>query len=73
LIGYTAFIYLLEHVPVSKVISHSYINPVVAVILGILVLGERPQAAEFVGMAGVIVAVYLLTSARIEVKGSGVD
>jgi len=69
LIGYTAFIYLLEHVPVSKVVSHSYINPVVAVILGILVLGERPQAAEFVGMAAVIVAVYLLTSARIKAKG----
>ena len=69
LIGYTAFIYLLEHVPVSKVVSHSYINPVVAVILGILVLGERPQTAEFVGMAGVIVAVYLLTSARIKVRG----
>jgi drug/metabolite transporter (DMT)-like permease len=51
------------------VISHSYINPVVAVILGILVLGERPQTAEFVGMAGVIVAVYLLTSARIKVRG----
>jgi drug/metabolite transporter (DMT)-like permease len=66
LIGYTAFIYLLEHVPVSKVVSHSYINPVVAVILGILVLKERPQAAEFIGMAGVIVAVYLLTSARIK-------
>ena len=64
LIGYTAFIYLLEHVPVGKVVSHSYINPVVAVILGILVLGERPEVAEFVGMAGVIVAVYLLTSAR---------
>jgi len=51
-------------VPVGKVVSHSYINPVVAVILGILVLGERPEVAEFVGMAGVIVAVYLLTSAR---------
>lgn len=68
LIGYTAYIYLLEHVPVGKVVSHSYINPVVAVILGILVLKERPQAAEFVGMAGVIVAVYLLTSARFKAK-----
>ena len=37
---------------------------VLAVILGILVLGERPEVAEFVGMAGVIVAVYLSTSAR---------
>jgi drug/metabolite transporter (DMT)-like permease len=68
LIGYTAYIYLLEHVPVGKVVSHSYINPVVAVILGILVLGERPQTAEFVGMAGVIVAVYLLTSAKFKAR-----
>jgi drug/metabolite transporter (DMT)-like permease len=68
LIGYTAYIYLLEHVPVGKVVSHSYINPVVAVILGILVLNERPSAAEFVGMAGVIVAVYLLTSARFKAR-----
>jgi len=65
LIGYTAYIYLLEHVPLGKVVSYSYVNPMVAVLLGILVLGERPQVAEFVGMAGVIVAVYLLTSARI--------
>jgi len=68
LIGYTAFIYLLEYVPVGKVVSHSYINPVVAVILGILVLKERPTAAEFVGMAGVIVAVYLLASARFKAR-----
>jgi len=51
LIGYTAFVYLLEHVPVAKVSSYAYVNPVVAVLLGIFLLHERPEGAEFAGMA----------------------
>jgi drug/metabolite transporter (DMT)-like permease len=68
LIGYTAFIYLLEHVPVAKVTSYTYVNPVVAVLLGILLLHERPAAAEFIGMAAIVVAVFLLTTAQIKAK-----
>ncbi len=70
LVGYSAFIYLLEHVPVAKVSSYAYVNPVVAVLLGILLLHERPEAAEFAGMAGIIVAVFLLTSAQVKAKGN---
>ena len=44
LVGYSAFIYLLEHVPVAKVSSYCYVNPVVAVLLGIVLLHERPEA-----------------------------
>jgi drug/metabolite transporter (DMT)-like permease len=66
LVGYTAFIYLLEHVPVAKVSSYCYVNPVVAVLLGVLLLHERPQASEFAGMAGVVVAVFLLTTAQVK-------
>lgn len=68
LIGYSAFIYLLEHVPVAKVSSYAYVNPVVAVLLGVLFLHERPQAAEFAGMAGIVVAVFLLTSAQVKAR-----
>ena len=69
LLGYTCFIYLLEHVPVTKVSSHSYVNPVVAVLLGILLLHERPAPAEFAGMAGIVVAVFLLTTSQVKAKG----
>ncbi len=69
LLGYTSFIYLLEHVPVAKVMSYTYINPVVAVLLGIFLLHERPGAAEFVGMVAIIMAVFLLTTAQIRSKG----
>jgi drug/metabolite transporter (DMT)-like permease len=70
LLGYTGFIYLLEHVPVAKVSSYAYVNPVVAVLLGILFLHERPAAEEYVGIAVIPVAVFLLTTARVKVRGS---
>jgi drug/metabolite transporter (DMT)-like permease len=70
LLGYSAFIYLLEHVPVAKVSSYAYVNPVVAVLLGILLLHERPTTEEYVGMAVIPVAVFLLTTARVQVRGS---
>jgi drug/metabolite transporter (DMT)-like permease len=68
LLGYTGFIYLLEHVPVAKVASYAYVNPVVAVLLGIFLLHERPAAAEFAGMAGIVVAVFLLTTAQVKAR-----
>ena len=69
LVGYTAFVYLLEHVPVAKVASYAYVNPVVAVLLGIFLLHERPERAEFAGMAAILVAVFLLTTAQVKAKG----
>ncbi len=61
LLGFTGFIYLIDNVPVAKVASYTYVNPVVAVLLGIFLLHERPEKAEFTGMAAIVVAVYLLT------------
>ena len=65
LLGYSGFVYLIEHVPVARVSSYSYVNPMVAVLLGILVLHERPEPAEFLGMPLIVVAVFLLTTARV--------
>jgi drug/metabolite transporter (DMT)-like permease len=68
LLGYTCFIYLLEHVPVAKVMSYTYVNPVVAVLLGVFLLHERPVAAEFAGMTAIVVAVFLMTTAQVKAK-----
>ena len=70
LLGYSGFIYLLEHLPAAKVLSYAYVNPVVAVLLGIVLLGERPAPAEFGGMAAIVLAVFLLTSAEMRAKGA---
>jgi len=68
LLGYTGFIYLIEHVPVAKVSSYAYVNPVVAVLLGIFLLHERPEPSEFAGMAGILLAVFLLTTSTVKKK-----
>jgi len=70
LVGYSAYIYLLEHVPVAKVASYCYVNPVVAVLLGIVLLGERPERTEFAGMAAIVVAVFVMTTAQVKTKGT---
>jgi drug/metabolite transporter (DMT)-like permease len=69
LLGYTGFVYLIEHVPVAKVMSYTYVNPVVAVLLGMVLLHERPERTEYFGMIGILFAVFLLTTAQIKSKG----
>ena len=66
LVGYTAYIYLLEHVPVAKVSTYAYVNPIVAVILGAIFLHERLVAIEYAGMAAILIAVYLVTSSKLQ-------
>ena len=65
LVGYTAYVYLLEHVPVAKVATYAYVNPIVAVGLGAIFLGERLVPIEAVGMLAILAAVYLVTSSKL--------
>ncbi len=67
-IGYTAYIWLLEHVPTSKVSTYAYVNPVVAVFLGWLVLHERVDSFILAGSAIVVLSVILVTSAKVKEK-----
>jgi len=64
-IGYTAYIWLLEHVPTSKVSTYAYVNPVVAVFLGWAILHERVDRFILTGSAIVVLSVILVTSAKV--------
>jgi drug/metabolite transporter (DMT)-like permease len=65
LVGFTAYIWLLEHVPTPKVATYAYVNPVVAVFLGWLFLGERLDRYMIIGMVVIIAAVILVTSSKL--------
>jgi drug/metabolite transporter (DMT)-like permease len=67
-IGYTAYIWLLQHVPTSKVSTYAYVNPVVAVFLGWLVLHEHIDRYILMGSAIIVASVVLVTSAKISTK-----
>lgn len=67
-IGYTAYIWLLEHVPTSKVSTYAYVNPVVAVFLGWIVLHEQVDHYILLGSAIVVASVILVTSAKVTAR-----
>ncbi|MGA9352117.1 MAG: EamA family transporter [Terriglobales bacterium] len=67
-IGYTAYIWLLQHVPTSKVSTYAYVNPVVAVFLGWLVLHERIDRYILMGSAIIVASVIMVTSAKIRTR-----
>ena len=64
-VGYTAYIWLLKHVPTPKVATYAYVNPLVAVALGWLVLNERLDAFMFAGTVIIVAAVALVTTAKV--------
>jgi drug/metabolite transporter (DMT)-like permease len=64
LVGFTAYIWLLQHQPASRVSTYAYVNPVVAVFLGWALAGEPLTLRTIVAAAIIIGAVALITTAR---------
>ena len=64
LIGFTAYMWLLRVVPPARVATYAYVNPVVAVLLGWLVLAEPISARTMIAAAIIVGAVALIVSAR---------
>lgn len=64
LVGFTAFAFCLNELPASTVGTYAYVNPVVAVALGAIFLGEPLSAGLLAGGALILVAVVLTTRAR---------
>ncbi len=64
--GYTAYIYLLEHVPTPKVATYAYVNPIVAVFLGWIILHEQVDAFMLLGTAIIIASVWLVNTSKLK-------
>jgi drug/metabolite transporter (DMT)-like permease len=64
LLGFTAYAWLLSRMSATRVASHAYVNPVVAVALGYLVAGEQLTTRLLLASALVIVSVFLILGER---------
>ena len=65
LVGYTAYIWLLHHVSATAVSTYAYVNPLVAVVLGAIVLREPISWLTAVAGAMILVAVALILTSRV--------
>jgi drug/metabolite transporter (DMT)-like permease len=64
LIAFTAYVWLLEHAPISTVATYAYVNPVVAVFLGVLFRDEPLTPRILLAAALIIGAVVAMVSGR---------
>ena len=67
-LGFTTYVWLLGNAPISQVVTHQYVNPLVAVALGALLLDERPGPATLAGAVLIVGAVVV--TARREGRGA---
>ena len=65
LFGLVAFTYLLQNVAVTKVSTYAFVNPVIAVLLGGLILHERLVGTQVIGMAIIVCAVAMVIYSRV--------
>lgn len=63
-VGLTAYVYLLKHVPVTKVSTYAFVNPVIAVLIGVVILNERLAPAEILGMVIILISVATVILSR---------
>ena len=60
IVAFSAYTWLLQHVQISRVSTYAYVNPMIAVLLGWIVLGESISLTTLIG-ASVIVGSVAFT------------
>lgn len=71
IVGLSAYTFLLQHVPVTKVSTYAFVNPMIAVVLGIVLLRERLAASEVLGTVMIVAAVAMVILSRVRRRPGG--
>jgi drug/metabolite transporter (DMT)-like permease len=70
-LAFTLYMYALKHLSAAVSSLYTYINPVVAILLGWAVLGESLTPGALVGMAVTIVGVWMVNSGQRKLRRAG--
>jgi len=63
-VGYTAYVWLINHAPPQLTATYAYVNPVVAIFLGWIFLDERLTSRSMLASAIILVGVVMMTLGR---------
>jgi drug/metabolite transporter (DMT)-like permease len=58
IIAFTAYTWLIHHEPATRVASYAYVNPLIALLLGVTLGGEHVSALQAIGAAMIIIGVF---------------
>lgn len=70
-VAFNAYVWLLKHAPISRVATYAYVNPVVALLLGSLILSEQITATSLLGAAVIVASVAWVVSRESGDPGAG--
>jgi drug/metabolite transporter (DMT)-like permease len=73
LVGYSAFVWLLQVRPATQVSTHAYVNPVVAVLLGVFFAGEHLTPVQMLGLAIILGSVLMINLAKYRSRSGAGD
>lgn len=65
LLAYSAYVWLLKVRPAMEVGTHAYVNPFIAVLLGIFLGNEQVTALQIVGLVVILLGVLLISQKRV--------
>lgn len=69
-IGFTAYLWLLKNTTLAKASTYAYVNPVVAVVLGWLILDEPLTARTLLAAAIIVSGVVTISTFRYATSGA---
>ncbi|MCI0691995.1 EamA family transporter [candidate division KSB1 bacterium] len=67
-VAFTAYVWLLSFTSATRVATHTYVNPVIAVFLGWAVAGEPMSLQTFVATIIIVISVYLVLGKKREIS-----
>jgi drug/metabolite transporter (DMT)-like permease len=72
IVGYSAYLYAIKHLPVSTVSLYAYVNPIIAVVLGTLILAE-PFDLRIVVAAAMVLGGILVVRSSARPKAAAIE
>lgn len=66
IVAYSSYIYIMKKMPAAKAGTYAYVNPVIAVILGFLILNEIINLQIIISMGIILFGVYLVQSSGLK-------
>ncbi len=62
--GFSAYVWLLKERPAMQVSTYAYVNPVVAVLLGVFFANEKISSIQIIGLFIILGSVFMINMAR---------
>lgn len=64
LVGFSTYVWLLNHTPISLVSTYTFMNPIVAILLGKFIFGDKTDTVVIIGGSIVLIAVMILIASE---------